>query len=416
MEGRHGLAKNRLAKRKKVQFVSPQLFSTELRYPEFSSRLRVAELKSWELTAAQDFKPFSTAGGMLNIVGQFGLNHHPHLHKVLETEDKIKQCHVAAAFYHCAPEDVFRQHHEEQKALKAWRADLGHRASAAPSPLAGGSITTIEQLSWKACVEQVQTRLRVGDWLMCRMEGGVRFIGSEEQRVPHSAGMDDRLMDLFRGLPVTGGSTVGDTEAAAAAAVPEGTAAEEAAPQEFVVLRHKRKAGPSLQSLGQIRKMCCVRVLHTKPIRVKRGPTESLVRPPRSDQIAVSVHKVLSFDPTTGLIGIDYTPAATRSGASAGSLDGCAFLSLDVLVGHATRRDSMVLLERKGPAEFKAHIDVPGFDGKLVHRVANRLIDASAVPALRNIAETEQALALRSSVPDDQADIGVGVYVAFRLG
>ena len=98
MEGRHALAKNRLAKHKKVKSLSPQLFSTELRYQEFSSRLRSDDSKSWELVASRDFAPLSKSGGLLTLVADFGLNHHPQLHNALETVDAIKQKHVAVAF------------------------------------------------------------------------------------------------------------------------------------------------------------------------------------------------------------------------------------------------------------------------------------------------------------------------------
>ena len=412
MEGQHALAKNRLVKRKMVKAVSPQLFSTELRYQEFSTRLRADDQKTWEIVASQDFGPYSKVGrhgeaGLLNIVADFGLNHHPHLHAALETSDVLKQKHFANAFYHCDMESLFLKHKGEQNTLNTWRKGLGHHSqSGAPLPLADGA-STISRLSWKAAVDQVQVVLQVGDWLMCNMASGVRIVGSEEQRalLTTSADMANLLLDLFRGLPGAGGSTASSTHAGQTSCVAPTAAA--GASEGCVVLRRGRTSAPSLQSLGQLSKICCMRVLHCKPTRVKRGPTESLAHPPRSDQLAVSLHKLVGFYVTTNAITIDYTPISTQSGVSSGSLDACAYLSLDVLVEHAKRRESMMLMQRVGSAEFQVHIDVPGFDAKVVHRVANRLIDASAAPALWDIQETEQGLALRSNVTQDRSDISV---------
>ena len=113
-------------------------------------------------------------------------------------------------------------------------------------------------------------------------------------------------------------------------------------------------------------------VLHSKPSLVKRGPIESLAHPPRSVQLGVSVHNILDLYLTTRAISVEYTPLATQSGVSSGSLDACAYLSFDVLVEHKTRRYCIALLGRKGPAEIQADIYVAGFNAKVVHRMANR--------------------------------------------
>ena len=127
---------------------------------------------------AEVVAPLSSAGGMLKIVDHFGLNDNPHLHAVIETEDVIKQQHVAAvSFYHCDRQDLFRQHKGEQKELKTWREHLGHHVQSVAHPALADGASTIQRFSQKAAVDQSHVHLRTGDLLMCNMDFGVRLSG-----------------------------------------------------------------------------------------------------------------------------------------------------------------------------------------------------------------------------------------------
>ena len=94
MEGRRGTVGVRLRKRGKKKLISPVLFSTELRHPEFAKRL--AEPGPMEKAAEY----FDAIRKPVQVIHECGLLSSECLHEVMGYKNSITMKDVAAVFYH----------------------------------------------------------------------------------------------------------------------------------------------------------------------------------------------------------------------------------------------------------------------------------------------------------------------------
>ena len=168
MEAKHALGKIRVAKRHKKTRLTPQLFSTELRFPEFHSR---SKDPTFNKTLVNHFTELK-ARDPLTIVQRFGLQTNQYLHESMHMDERsgLKQQDVALAMYHCDPKARFLAHKQQRKDFKRHREhrrSTGHagvadgieanaRSVAADERAAGRDVTNFQRVCWVHAVSHMR--------------------------------------------------------------------------------------------------------------------------------------------------------------------------------------------------------------------------------------------------------------------
>ena len=410
MEGQHGLTKSRLMKRRKNKTVSPQLLSTELRYPEFAS---YCNPRTVELMCGF----FGTFRKPMPIVLNFGLGDHPALHASLESTNGILDVRgIIEAFYHCDGLTQYQSHKKALKTMKRLRQrpaqdNVGHAREKAPA-MDEGKDLTLDNLLWKAGVEHLQQRCPQHTYLLARLMPGVHAQAfSDRNHVkPRGQGIDTLMLEDAVNIDQATGLPKQDSQWALAPYKPaemnyigfcgiHGQAAHMVSAASHC-LEEVDESGTA-----ETLPVCVLKVVHPHPSSIKCAPTTAEHRP-RSSEVAVTVHAIQSAQQADdGTKSIDAFLDPVRDNSIVVEAQTSSILwSLPFGLSPREWHTCMWSCEKQD-VQFTLQQNIPGVDANMVNDICQRLISNGASPASSDIANSPPTLMIHHDDMNGLADI-----------
>ena len=413
IEGRHGVANSRLRKRRKKITVSPVLFSTELRYPEFN---RLLQDDGHTAVALQAFDECRT---IPSIIDRFGLVNSPLLHHVCSKRN-LRFNDVAMVFFHCDSETMYKRHKEQKKRLEQRRHEAQKRhKEKTPIEYALNLIDTevkpYRRLLWKHAVDYGQTQLSKKDatglFFSFKLHNGMNIETLQERRGLYSKVLEqvsvaasEQRSPVHEELDIGAGGDHGgggvDSVEAESRLVPVEPGAlsifEVDCPSISFESKPLVKAVTALPIPGP--KFAVARVVHARPRNIQRPLSE--IQEPQSTQLAVTLHEVVGFDMDAQSISVALDASTLdddcRSVILMQPAIGLGLIEFHKLALRWTRQSIQYCLSPE-------HVE--GLDSNLVVELLDRFISSSAFDAEFDVCSVADTNAV--TFPNDDANMMV---------